>query len=342
MPEQDFQPVPRIAYCNPFVPVEWIAAHGWQPLWLRIRCAEGSSAVSGRRGVCPFAAAVAETLASGAEAGAVVLTTTCDQLRYAASWLEHEARLPVFVMHVPSTWQTAAAQAFFLAEVQRLGRFLVHLGGTSPSARELAQVMVQFDAARAAVRQARRWLPAKDFAAALVAVRESATATVHLGAGRGELLVSRIPPSRVPLAMVGGPLVEQDYELFEWVERAGGQIVLDATEWGERTLPRPFATARLGSQPVEELADAYFGSIPDVFRRPNDACYEYLTRELAARQVRGLIVRRYLWCDLWHAEVARLQARMPVPVLDLDVAQSEDGAAERTRGRIEAFLETLS
>ena len=106
-------------------------------------------------------------------------------------------------------------------------------------------------------------------------------------------------------------------------------------------MPRPFDPQRVASQPVAELAEAYFGSIPDVFRRPNDPCYEYLTRELAVRHIRGLVVRRYLWCDLWHAEVARLAARMPVPVLDLDVVHREDGAAERTRGRIEAFLETL-
>ena len=334
--------LPRIAYCSPFVPVEWIAAHRCQPRWLRMHGAGGPSPVSGRRGVCPLAAGVATAVTSGVEAGAVVMTTACDQMRYAAAWLEQQACLPVFVMHVPSTWQTVAARELFLEELRRLGRFLVHRGGQSPSGPELAEVMLRFDAARAALRQARRWLPAREFTAALLAVREDAEAAVPRDPGPSELSVGHAVNGGVPVAIVGGPLVTQDYELFEWFEHAGGRIVLDATEWGERTLPRPFDPARVGSQPVEELADAYFGSIPDVFRRPNDPCYEYLTRELAARHVRGLVVRRYVWCDLWHAEVARLKARLPVPVLDLDVAGHEDSAAGRTRGRIEAFLETLA
>jgi benzoyl-CoA reductase/2-hydroxyglutaryl-CoA dehydratase subunit BcrC/BadD/HgdB len=143
------------------------------------------------------------------------------------------------------------------------------------------------------------------------------------------------------LALVGGPVVEGDYDVLDWVERSGGRIVLDASECGERTLPRPFEPVRMLSRPFEELVDAYFG-IPDVFRRPNDPVYEYLGREIAARRVRGVVFRRYLWCDLWHAELARLKAWSPVPVLDLDVSQSESGAEARTVGRIEAFLETLN
>ena len=75
---------------------------------------------------------------------------------------------------------------------------------------------------------------------------------------------------------MGGPLPESDYDLFDWVQQAGGRIVLDATEWGERTLPRAFDLERTHRDPLPELADAYFGAIPDVFRRPNGALYEYL------------------------------------------------------------------
>ena len=63
--------------------------------------------------------------------------------------------------------------------------------------------------------------------------------------------------------------MDADYAFFDLVERAGGRVVLDATEGGERTLPRPFDPARLAADPFEELADAYFDAIPDAFRRPN-------------------------------------------------------------------------
>ena len=78
-------------------------------------------------------------------------------------------------------------------------------------------------------------------------------------------------PGGIPLAILGGPLLETDCEFFDLVERAGGRIVLDATEHGQRTLPRPFDPARVAAEPLEELADAYFDGIPDAFRRPEHA-----------------------------------------------------------------------
>ncbi len=323
-----------IAYSSPFVPAEWIAAHGLEPRWLRTQGADRPSEMSGRRGVCPYAGAVIDAVACGAPWAAVVLTTACDQMRYAASVLEHRGDLPVFLMNLPSTWQSAAARLLYVEELKRLGRFLVRLGGKAPADEELTEAMSRFDRARAQVRQARGCLSARQFAEALIAVREGSPSP-------GISPRERSLTNGVPLALVGGPLPEGDYDLLDWIELAGGRIVLDASEWGERTLPRPFDPGRMRNEPLEELADAYFGSIPDVFRRPNDPCYEYLGREMAARRVRGVVFRRYLWCDLWHAELARLKAWSPVPVLDLDVAQSEASAEARTLGRIEAFLEML-
>ena len=86
--------------------------------------------------------------------------------------------------------------------------------------------------------------------------------------------------------------------------------------------------------------DAYL-RIPDAFRRPNTALYEWLGCAMGTREVRGIILRRYVWCDLWHAEVDRLRRWSPVPVLDLDGDRDDQSARGRTVGRIEAFLEML-
>jgi benzoyl-CoA reductase/2-hydroxyglutaryl-CoA dehydratase subunit BcrC/BadD/HgdB len=353
-----------IAFCNPFVPAEWIDAHGLEPRWLRTQGVPRASEMSGRRGVCPYAGAIIDAVVCGAPWAGAVLTTACDQMRYAAAVLDHRGDLPVFLMNLPSTWQTRTARSLYIEELKRLGRFLVRLGGKSPGDEELVEVMTRFDRGRDQVRRAADCLGARLFAEALIAVREGGEAESALGTqcsvlstqysvrstrrcatrGSASLSVSRTAarlPNGVPLALVGGPVLEGDYDVLDWVERAGGRVVLNASEWGERTLPRPFEPARMRSQPFEELADAYFG-IPDVFRRPNDPVYEYLGREMAARRVRGVVFRRYLSCDLWHAELARLKSWSPVPVLDLDVAQSESGAEARTVGRIEAFLETLN
>ena len=131
-----------------------------------------------------------------------------------------------------------------------------------------------------------------------------------------------------------------DDGLFALVERAGGRVVLDGTESGMRTMPRRFDMARAAADPLRELADAYF-AIPDVFRRPNTGLYEWLGHELAQRRIRGIILWRYVWCDLWHAELQRVRECSRLPVLEIDVGPDDITAPHRIQGRIEAFVETV-
>ncbi len=183
-----------IAYCQPFVPPEWIAAHGLRPQWLRPQTA-ASSGCGGRRGVCPAAAALIDAAQQGdcpdcrptdakrpgakmglspsvdMSAAALVLTTTCDQMRYAAAAVEAMERIPIFLMHVPRTWQPPAARGLYGEELRRLGRFLVRCGGELPTPETLRQVMVRYDEARAELRRRRTEMSAREFAAAVAAVR---------------------------------------------------------------------------------------------------------------------------------------------------------------------------
>ncbi len=145
----------------------------------------------------------------------------------------------------------------------------------------------------------------------------------------------------LPLALVGGPLMAEDRSFLEMLEEAGGRIVLDASEGGERTLPATVDGRRLREDPLEELVRIYFDSIPDVFRRPNVRLYQWLGEHLKAHAARGIILRRYLFCDLWHAESHRLRQWSDVPVLDIDVTAGDQGESRRILGRIEAFLEML-
>ena len=132
-----------------------------------------------------------------------------------------------------------------------------------------------------------------------------------------------------------------DYELLTAVEDAGGRFVLDATESGERTLPAPVDTDRLKADPREELVRVYFDCIPDVFQRPNDRLFAWLRRQVAERCVRGVLVRRYVWCDHWHGEMPRLREELSVPVLEWDGTGNDPRALANTVGRMEAFLEML-
>jgi benzoyl-CoA reductase/2-hydroxyglutaryl-CoA dehydratase subunit BcrC/BadD/HgdB len=325
-----------IAYLSPFVPAEWIAAHGLRPHWLRLGTSSGRPNFAVTRGICPYAGALIDAAISGVDADALVLTTACDQMRYSAAVIESRCNSQIFLLNIPSTWQTAEARQLYLDELKRLGRFFVQIGGKSPDKAALMHNMLAYGQARYEVQSAHPKLSAREFAEAIAAVRGPLASKTNSDLGNGTPQTDGIP-----LAVLGGPLLEPDYTFFDLIERAGGRVVLDATEGGERTMPKPFDSAKVSFDPMQELADAYFDFIPDAFRRPNTRLYEWLSGELAARQVRGIVFRRYVWCDLWHAELHRLKQWSPVPVLDIDASSDDSGAPNRVQGRIEAFMEML-
>jgi len=286
----------NVLYTCPFVPAEWIAAHGLEPM----RIAPEPTREGLPAGMCPFAAAFIHA-AVAAPVAAVIATTVCDQMRRGAEIIESRCGTPVFLMNVPAT----AAMGLYRDELDRLGRFLAAVGGAEPSGSQLAETMLNYESLRAAARDSRR----------------------ESGPG-------------VRLALGGGPLRSTDREIFKLIEQVGGTVVLDATAGGEMTEPAPFDRARMAADPAGELANAYFGAIPHAMRRPNRKLYEYLNRELIARGVRGLIYRRYQWCDTWHGEAGRLKDSLPTPVLDL-VAGDDESDRAYVLTRIQAFVEML-
>lgn len=362
-----------VLYCHPLVPPEWIAAHGVRPQWLRFPQAAGCAAAM-RRGVCPYAAAWIEHVGSrlpcaapsraGGPGVVAIATTTCDQMRYAAA-VAAQAGPPdaVFLMHVPRTWQTETARQGYREELRRLGRFLQRHGALAPDGARLAAVMRQYDAARHGWRIRPAGLSARQYAEALARLRgpleehpalargapqpaararESAGGPSAPSRGQPDCSFASEPSGGVPVAVIGGPLLEEDFVLYDLIEQAGAHIALDATEGGQRTLPRPFDPRGIVADPFEELARAYFDEFADAIRRPNQGFYDWLVPRLAQHKVRGILVHRYLWCDLWHAEVARMECRCGVPVLDLDAAGQDAGTWPRLVTRVEAFLESLS
>jgi hypothetical protein len=297
------RPEKIIAYTCPYVPAEWIAAHGLQPRRLIPLPLEGTLAIPRIEGLCPYARAFANDVAASTDVAGVVVTTMCDQMRRVFDLLVRRIDVPAFLLNVPSTWQTVAPQRLYLDELKRLGRFLVRLGGHGPDKEELVRVMLtQADGN---------------------GVRD----TPCNGAG-------------VPLAMVGGPLMQRDRVLFDVVQDCGGRIVLDATETGQRGRCGPFDRRRLTEDPLLELAQAYF-RIPDASRRPNSELYQWLKDQLARAGARGILFHHYVWCDKWHAEFTRLKEWAKLPVLRLDSEGHGEMDVVRVRNRVRAFLETF-
>ncbi len=334
-----------IIYTCPYVPAEWIAAHGLRPRRLIPLPMDEASAIPRAEGLCPYARAFAGDVIAGNEADGIVVTTVCDQMRRVFDLLTRRVSTPAFLLNVPSTWQTVAAQRLYVDELKRLGRFLVRLGGHEPDAEELTQVMLEYENAEVHTPSppaGGRWVaPPHSFdgvdSGHQVGCAPHTSSLLHGGHG---VRCTPYDCHGVPIAVVGGPLMQRDQVLFDIIGECGGHVVLDATETGQRGRRPAFDRRALVEDPLLELARAYF-SIPDASRRPNSELYTWLKRELGQSGARGIIFHHYVWCDLWRAEVGRLREWVGLPVLDLDSDGHSETNVVRSRGRIRAFMEML-
>jgi hypothetical protein len=298
-------------------------------------------------------------------------------MRRSAETLAAEDR--AFLFNVPATWQTVAAQQLYVAELQRMGNWLVRMGGTAPDAARLTETLRAWDTARGRARALRAEMSARAFAEALIDLHSSGRFTEPrmpspLGGegghepkrvpGEGEMgaaarrasssgasrhllptgtkaLAERLtPPSPLafPVALVGGPLLRDEFWLYDAIEWAGARVAFDATETGERGLAAAFDRRRLRDEPLSVLADAYFGQMPDAFRRPNTRLFEYLKSGFAERGVRAVILIRRVWCDLWHAEAARIRDWCGLPCISVDLS-GEGDLRQRAATAVQALVE---
>ena len=325
----------NVWYTCPFVPPEWISAHGLQPRRLALAAPGGVACAPA--GACPYANAFVAAGASRPPGDAIVATTLCDQMRRASELVARDARGGLFVMHVPKACRSPNAHRFYAAELLRLGRFLESLGGTAPAPARLAEVMRSYDSARRSLLSVRSRLTARQFAEALADFQESGRA----GFDADAIAAAAPPPLRgAAVAVIGGPIMRDDLDLLDRIEQFGGRVVLNATVGAELGLPRAFDRRRLRDDPVGELADAYFGYIPHPMRRPNSGLYRYLHRELRSRGVAGALFVRYVWCDLWHGELARLKEWSPCAVVGLELTDDPSGAV-RAAARVQSLMEIL-
>ena len=321
-----------VLYASPFVPPEWIDAHRMKPVRVMPDATDKSPSRDVSAGVCPYARAFSSAVAN--EPGAsVIVDTLCDQMRRYSELIGAESGKRIFLMNVPRTWETPAANKLYIDELRRLGRFLVTLGGETPSDEKLVRTILRWDAARSTIFDARSSITPREFAEAWAQFGRT-----------GEPI---IPPSKsigsrvgIPLALVGGPMLSEHFRIFDLIRQSGGFVALDATSTGERSIPGKIDRRRVREDALQTLADAYFGTIPDAARRPNSMLYRWLKDRIAEEGIRGVIFLRYVWCDTWHAEAQRMKDWLGLPFFDLDI--SEDvGDASRRLTRFQAFMEML-
>lgn len=336
-------PAPRsmqVFYASPWVPVEWIRAYGLEPRGAWFAPPLRSTAVP--EGVCAFARSLAG-LAKAQPQAAWIFTTACDQMRRAADAVVASGASHIFLFNLPATWQTPAARRLYHAELARLGKFLETLGGHAPTDPDFERAIRDYERRRARLREFIKQSPARLGAEALMTWFDDESLPAergHFSEQPTAALGRAAATGGVPLALVGGPLLPTQWLLFDAIESAGGRVVLNATEPGERCLLPPFPNRAAGQNLPALLADHYFDHAVDVFHRPNSRLYAWLGPRLAERGVRGIVLWAHVGCDLWRAETASLREAFGLPVLVLESHEAGAGGLRDTN-RLAAFLEAL-
>lgn len=267
----------------------------------------------------------------------IIITTLCDQMRRSFDIMTGKCNIPVFLMNVPKTSQNPAAFILYQDELKRLGQFLVSLGGLKASNEKLARTMLEYDDMRKGLLSAAGSLSLRKFSEAIAEFNQNGKCKI-----KPAVRSKKMAKPGKPVAIVGGPLLKEDFSLFDCIEKTGGFVALDASETGERGLPSLFDRKKIHNNPLNILANAYIGYIPDASLRPNDKLYDWLSRKITERNIRGIIFRRFVWCDSWHAELYQLKHKFGLPVLDIEVSGEDKKLPTQTIGRINAFLEMLS
>lgn len=280
-------------------------------------------------GLCAFTNSIIE-FARATPADAVLFTTHCDQLRRGfdlASGSQPGSK-NLFLFNLPATAGTKASRSVFRDEIVRLGDFLLRLGGHAP--RDLETIIRRYNAARQSLL---KWIgPASSKAGAEAITRFLDNATLPTGR---PFTTSR--PGAIPVALVGGPVPQSEWDLFDTIEDAGGRVALNGTENGERALESVPEFKEAG---IDWLIDSYAARCIDIFQRPNRRFYEWLGRKITARRIKAILLWSHVNCDLWRAEVQNLKEAFHLPVLAVETNETRADAA-RAKTRIEAFMESL-
>lgn len=291
----------KVLYSSPWIPREWISAHSFEPVpWIPPVASDFRDPFESREGLCSLPRLFIQQARETQNVSCIIFTTPCDQMRRASEILD-DGLLPHFLLNIPTAVNSPSAFPYYLSELRRLGKFLLNLGGTPPTASILKDLMKK-------------------------------------SINREETRISS--RSLIPLGVLGSPLpLEVKSTLSELLTKEGATIAVDGTEGGERTNPGTYDLSKAGLEGLFlELAQCYF-AIPDIFQRPNDRFYEWVRDRISCFNLQGFILIRNISCDLWHAEVPRFKDRFGLPLLDMDWESGGDFMSSRNRNKIQAFLE---
>jgi len=129
----------------------------------------------------------------------------------------------------------------YLDELKRLGHFLLVSAANTPK-EKLVKTMLDYDDRRKVLLSSERFFSARKFSEAIANFNQN-----------GKIKLSgryiQLSNQGVAVAIIGSPLLKRDFELFDYIEKAGGFVALDASETGERGLPSFFDRKKIYYNP---------------------------------------------------------------------------------------------
>ena len=380
---------------GPFMPEELVYAAGVAPVCLdyggNAQIAEHALSLLPPI-ICPFARAqVGEMLLKTTPAyqalDLLIVPSTCQHLRKIGDMWEYYAPMAVFKLGVPYDPAETLALTYFRNRLADLRAQLEALTGRTISDAAITEAIAVYDRLREALRKvsllrqsAPPGISGLEFVklshasllgdpvgatAALEAVHRElqaaapADAPAPAAAPPAPTTAAPVPAAKPRLMLIGPNVAIGDYGIYEMIESAGADIVIEdvfeglrdcrydaATNGGADSAdpadrPDPAGPA----DPLDALTRARLvGRVPAAFMRSSTGPrFEYISQLIRDFRVQGVIWYELLCCEFYDQDAFFFENRLRelgIPMLTIE-SNYGDVRSGAVRTRLEAFLEVV-
>jgi len=336
----------KILYTSPHIPVEWIEACGIQPVRIMPHGGTEGNVLPSIEGSCGYMRGFFND-AANIDSDGLIASAVCDQMRRGFDLASESLNRPLFLFNVPVVANSVSSLKLYKLELNRLQKFCESMGGTFDHDR-LIERIDHHAKCRSTLESLIGAVPYADFRTVQRFYFENNELPENIidrslslsKAGNTNASTGSATSTKVNIAIVGGPLTGSGIELASLLESHGCRIVIDGTESGTRAVPAPIDRRLLTEDPLEAVAESWLYGIKSIYQRPNAGIFSWLEKAIKSNDIQGIMLVRWVWCDLWHGETRRIAEWSNKHSVEIDLHGSD--SFERNRTRVEAFAESLT
>jgi benzoyl-CoA reductase/2-hydroxyglutaryl-CoA dehydratase subunit BcrC/BadD/HgdB len=326
---------------NAYVPEELFYAAGLVPVYLFHQAVDhGHSRLHLPSFACWPGRSLVDQAVSGTLDGVagLALSQTCDMVQALGDiWRVVMPSTPLYFIGFPAHLGNRSTRPYLVAELAKLRR---DLGDISDAA--IYQALGIYEHTRLLVNQvydrAEDLAPTELYSIIRAGLRSPRKTFNDLL----QTLLGVLPRScfRGPRVILVGPHLA-DETVYATIETAGGRVVGDLLDVGQRYFVQPTATK---DDPIVALAERMLRMVPTPTKyNPRHRRDRALVDRVTACRAHGVIFSRQKFCDphgFDYAQLKRLLDAQGIPHLLLELEQSSQAGQIQTR--VEAFFETMA